>query len=567
MIAYRLREKIPDDATTELMAYPELLRHLLFYRNIINGEVAEAFLSPDYENHLHDPYLLKDMDKAVDRVLKAVESKERILIYSDYDADGIPGGVVLRDFFDQIGHTNITNYIPHRHDEGYGLHLEAVESFLEDKINLIITVDCGIVDVDQVQRAKDLGIDVIITDHHEPNGVLPPAYAILNHKQIDCQYPEKILCGSGVVFKLIQGILEKNRFGLKEGQEKWFLDLVGIATLSDMVPLVGENRALAYYGLKVLQKSPRLGLMKLWRKLKVNPRNITEDDIGFTLSPRINAASRMGHPMDAFRLLSTKDEVEADEVSDHLNRINDERKGVVAGMVKEIRRHIKERKEEMLGVLVLGNPEWKPALLGLAANSLMDDFSRPVFLWGRNGDSIIKGSCRSDGSVNLVLLMEKAKDSFLQYGGHKMAGGFAVSHDKIHTLEEELNRAYEEVKGEKEENVLWLDGKLSLENVSWDTYKHIERLAPFGTGNPKPIFIFEGVSPQEVRQFGKEKNHLELIFESSGGKKVSAISFFSKPESFEKKLEVGKPIDMIATIEKSTFRNFPELRLRIVDIG
>lgn len=566
MSNYRLREKISDTANTELGAYPELLRHLLFYRNIVNGEQAEDFLYPDYEKHLHNPYLLKDMDKAVERILKAIKKKERILIYSDYDADGIPGGVVLKDFFNRIGYENVTNYIPHRHDEGYGLHLEAVESFLEDKINLIITVDCGIVDVDQVARAQEIGIEVIITDHHEPNGVLPNAYAIINPKQIDCGYPEKILCGSGVVFKLIQAILEKNRFGMKEGQEKWFLDLVGMATLSDMVPLVGENRALAYYGLKVLQRSPRLGLMKLWRKLGVKSQNITEDDVGFTLSPRINAASRMGHPMDAFRLLSTKDEVEADEVSDHLNRINDERKGVVASMVKEIRKHIKERKEEMLNVLVLGNPEWKPALLGLAANSLSDDFSRPVFLWGRNGDSVLKGSCRSDGSVNLVKLMEEARDSFIQFGGHKMAGGFAVSHEKIHTLEEELNRAYELAKDKKEEDVSWIDSKLFLRDVTWDTYEHIEKLAPFGVGNSKPLFIFESVSPSEVKQFGKEKNHLELIFQSDDGKKVSAISFFSKPDSFEKKLEVGKPIDMIATLEKSTFRNFPELRLRIVDI-
>jgi len=566
MTDYRIREITPDSVHAELL-YPPIIRDLLFARGVETAKDAESFLNPLYETLL-DPFLMKDMDKAVDRILSAIEKKEKILIYSDYDADGIPGGVLLRKFFEKIGYTNIENYIPHRHDEGYGLHLEAIETFSENGANLLITVDCGIVDTEQIARAQALDIDVIVTDHHEQNGALPPAYAILNPKQTDCPYPEKVLCGTGVVFKLIQAILSKNRFEMKEGHEKWFLDLVGMATLSDMVPLTGENRTLAYYGLKVLQRSPRPGLMKLWRKLRVDQRFINEDDIGFSLAPRINAASRMGHPMDAFRLLATDDVVEAGEASDHLNRINDERKGVVASLVKEIRKHLHAREENnSLGkVIVLGNPEWKPALLGLAANSIIDDFKRPVFLWGRNGDSIIKGSCRSDGSVNLMVLMEKAKDSLLQFGGHKLAGGFAVSNENIHTLEEVLNNAYEEVKDVYEEEPVWIDKKLNLEDVTFDLYNAVSKLAPFGVGNPKPVFLFESVEVDSVKQFGKEKNHLEISFKKSDEKILKAISFFSKPDSFDVVPEAGRKINLIVTLEKSTFGRYPELRLRIIDI-
>jgi single-stranded-DNA-specific exonuclease len=354
---------------------------------------------------------------------------------------------------------------------------------------------------------------------------------------------------------------------LGEGKEKWFLDLVGMATLSDMVPLTGENRALAFYGLKVLKKSPRPGLQKLWKKLGVQERNITEDDIGFSLAPRINAASRMGHTKDAFALLRTMDLVEADEASTNLNAVNDERKGVVASLVKEIKKHLRER--QALGplpkVIVLGNPDWKPSLLGLAGNSVQDDFPHPIFLWGRNGDSVLKGSCRSEGQTNLIELMETAKDSFIQFGGHKMAGGFAVSHEHIHTLEEALNKAYESMPQNDGDLATFLDAELALEDVSWNTYRHIEQLAPFGVGNPKPQFLIPRAEIVEVKQFGKEKNHLEISFKG-GNRPLKAICFFAKPESFSLVPQAGLSVNLIATLEKSTFRNFPELRLRIVDI-
>lgn len=573
MKRYSVRKEIPERAAESLKAYPEILRQLLFYRGIETGDDAHKFFNPDYDGGTHDPFLMKDMNKAVERILKAISGNEKIIIYSDYDADGIPGAVVLHDFFKKIGFNNFENYIPHRHDEGFGLNMEAVEEFGKSGAKLLITIDCGIADAKEVERLNELEIDVIITDHHELGDVIPPAYAILNSKQSDCQYPEKILCGAGVVFKLVQALIAKKNLDwqLKEGAEKWFLDMVGLATLSDMVPLVGENRVFAYYGLKVLRKSPRVGLMKLLRKIKVEQRYITEEDIGFTISPRINAASRMGVPMDAFRLLSTSDEILADELSSYLNKINDERKGLVASMVKEMKRTILSREDgaEKKEVIVMGNPKWKPSLLGLAANTLMQENFCPVFLWGREGEDILKGSCRSPKSVSLINLMKSLPEGLLlNYGGHSLSGGFSVSHEKIHLLETEIIIALKKIKvdGDDAPQEIFIDKKMSLDEVNWETYNALEKLAPFGAGNPKPLFIFENLKIASVKNFGKEKNHLEISFKKEDGKNISAIGFFMKGDEWGIEIREEEKINLVATIEKSMFRNFPELRLRIVDI-
>ena len=557
----------------KLAGYPELLKILLLNRGIKDKAEAEAFLNPDYERDLHDPFLLLDMDKAVERILQAIEKKEKIVIYSDYDADGIPGGVILHDFLQKIGYENFYNYIPHRHLEGFGLNEEAIGKFKLDKVDLVITVDCGIADLVEADKLKKSKIDLIVTDHHEPKEKLPKAVAVVDAKRADSKYPFKDLCGAGVAYKLVQGILKKNNFGLKEGSEKWFLDMVGIATLSDMVPLVGENRALACYGLKVLRKSPRVGLMKLLRLLKIEQKNITEDDIGFSISPRINAASRMGDPEDAFKLFVAKTDEEADLCARHLDQINNERKGTVAALVKEVRKIMVER--YAVGgagekkVVVIGNPNWKPSLLGLVANSLVDDHKRPVFLWGRDGGNVLKGSCRGDGCVStLDLMTEVEKGILIEFGGHDMSGGFSVFQEKVHLLEDKLQLAYEKVilKGIqiKEENLV--DAKITFDEVNAENYRLIEKLAPFGTGNPKPLFLFEKVVVENVKMFGKETNHLELTFKNSRNKSVKAIGFFVKVSDFGVELKAGEKINLLANFEKSTFRGFAELRLRIVDV-
>jgi single-stranded-DNA-specific exonuclease len=558
------------------------LATLLSFRGIKTLSEAESFLNPDFENHLHDPFLMKDMEKAAERVLQALCNNERIAVWSDYDADGIPGAVVWHDFFKKIGFENFENYIPDRHEEGFGLNHDGVETLAGRGVKLLITVDCGIADAKEVMHARSLGIDVIITDHHLLNGQSPDAVAVIDPNQPGCTYPNKDLCGAGVAFQLVRAVLalarRQSNFRLSwrlpiEGWEKWLLDMVGLATLSDMVSLKGENRALAYYGLRVLRKSPRAGWRALFSLLKLNQKQLTEDDIGFMITPRINAASRLGQPFEAFKLLVTADDLEASLLAKRLNRINDERKGRVAALVREIRKIIAERAllaERKL--IVVGNPNWRPALLGLVANSLATTYQRPVFLWGREGGNSFKGSCRSDGSVNLVSLMAAARDNFLDFGGHHSSGGFTVNPEKIHSLADDLERAFEGTRsifidGPENKSGCSFEAVLSLDEVNEENFSLIEKLAPFGVGNPKPVFLFENALVVSVRQFGKESNHLSLTLRARSGKKISAVAFFASPDAFfSGQIKSGGRINLVATIEKSYFRSAPELRLRLVNL-
>lgn len=536
------------------LTFPEIHELLLKERQIAD---PENFLNPDY-GKLHDPSLLPDMDKATERILRAVKDGEHIVVFSDYDADGIPGAVVLSDFFNRTGYKNASFYIPHRHDEGFGLNLLAVEECAKRGAKLIITVDCGIADIKEVALANKLGIDVIITDHHEPNEELPLAFAIVNPKRKDSTYPFKEICGSAVAYKLVQAMLAKDSFGIKPGMEKWSLDMVGIATLSDMVPLIDENRIFASFGLDVLRKSQRPGLAVLFENLKLNRKTLSEDDVAFMITPRINAASRMGVPYDAFKLLSTTDEAEARTYADHLEKINNERKGIVASMVRDAKKHLAGR-EVTPAVIVIGNPEWRPALAGLVANSLVEEYERPVFVWARDGEGMIKGSCRSYNGYDLFKLMNKAADAFLEFGGHAGAGGFSVTLENLPSLEEKLSLSLAELECEDEKEKEGLP--IALTQISEGLWQTVSRFAPFGVGNEKPVFKIENVPIKSLKQFGKEGNHLEL----SLGNGVKAIAFFSSPSTYN--LEPGiSSCSLYAHLEKSYFRNRPELRLRIVDI-
>jgi single-stranded-DNA-specific exonuclease len=586
---YGVKEKMNKAAEKEFKNFDTLTAQLLYNRGIKTKKEAEIFLEPDFVNHLHDPFLLPDMKKAADRILKAIEKNERIGIWSDYDADGIPGGALLHDFFKLIGFNNFINYIPDRHTEGYGLNSEGIEELANPPtsggVKLLITIDCGIRDHKEIEHAKKMGMEIIITDHHEPafagasdvakampdksrgkpaTDDLPDAFAIVNPKIKDSKYPEKILCGTGVVWKLIEALLQIKRELLKEGQEKWLLDLVGLATLSDMVPLVGENRVLAHFGLFVLRKNRRLGISKLLSSLKINKNNLNEDDIAFMITPRINAASRMGHPRDAFKLLVAENEAEADACTKHLDNINNERKGMVASIVKEAKKKIKEKFESggEKPVIVLGNPDWRPALLGLVANSIAEEYNRPVFLWGREDGEFIKGSCRSDGTTDLVALMERAKDSFTEFGGHKLSGGFSVLFEKIHTLEDALIEASTHVVNNDTE--ILVDAELNLKDISEVSVSEILRLAPFGVGNEKPIFIFRDILPEKINRFGKAKEHLSINLRD-GSSVIRAISFFASPDQFGDALKEGIKTNLVANIEKSFYNGSSEIRLRIVD--
>lgn len=571
-----------------------MLQSLLEKRGITGGAVA-AFLKPEYERDTHDPFLLQDMDKAVSRLLLAIEKGERIAVYADFDCDGIPGAALLSDFFERIKYPNFEIYIPHRDLEGYGFHEEAIRSLASRGVSLIITVDVGTTAVASVAFAKRLGIDVIVTDHHEipPAGgrQLPDAVAILNPKL--GEYPFRHLCGAAVAFKFVQAVLrsvarlrESQTRGAQDlgnaalaaipsGWEKWLLDLVGIATIADMVPLVGENRVLAYYGLQVLRKSPRPGIIALCEKLRLRQRELTEDDIGFSIAPRINAASRMDEPRAAFELLTTRDPLTARARAAHLEDLNARRKGVVAGIVKKAKSAAAERYTKEDIVVVLGDTQWKPALLGLAANSIMQERGGVVCMWGIDGNGNIKGSCRSDGSVSLVELFGGAREHLEEAGGHECSGGFSVSHENVHTLAGVLKDVASKLGGREGDSPREVDpsrrseaeadAHVTLPQITQEFFVEVSKLAPFGIGNPKPVFLITHSSVVSVKRFGKEQNHVEVqLVCSKSGVPARAFDFFRAPEDFTLVPERGSSALVHATLERDTFRG--GLALRLIDI-
>jgi len=558
---YRMRDTAPGDVHAALSEHPELLRELFFTRGITDRESAARFLSPSFERGSHDPFLLPGMDVAVERIRRAAHAGELVCVWSDYDCDGIPGGVALTEFLRDIG-CRVRHYIPHRHEEGYGLNEKGLREVAAEGIRLVITVDLGVSEVKNVELASSLGMETIITDHHLPPQVLPEALALLNPHRKDSAYPFRELCGAGVAWKLIQGVLARERFGIPPGREKWLLDLIGLATLSDMVPLVGENRMLASYGLLVMRKTRRPGIREMLKLLRINMRTLNEDDITFMLSPRINAASRMERPETAARMLATADAEEGAELARALNRINDERKGAVASIVKEARHRLAARAGTEAGkIIVLGSPKWRPGVLGLVANSLMEAEGRPVFLWGREGGELLKGSCRSN-DVSVVELMRAAGDTLEGFGGHEFSGGFSLREDRVHELAGKLSPAYALLRAEMgTEKEIFLDGKLALDDAP-RALAHLARLSPYGEGNRKPLFLFPNVSVSRLRMFGKTENHLELILAGAGAT-ISGVSFFSTPDSFTKSPREGVRADIVANVEPD-FRGRP--RLRVVDV-
>lgn len=557
----------------------ELLDILLKNRGITE---REKFLNPSYEEGLYDPFLLKNMESATVRIFEAVEAKEKVVIYSDYDCDGIPAAVIISDFFKKIGYDNFSVYIPDRHDEGYGLHKDAIEEFINKKVGLLITFDLGITAIEEVAIASSGGVDVIIFDHHiPPIAGIPKAYAVIDPKQEGCSYPDKMLCAGGLAFKLIQALIKKygEYWKIHAGWEKWLLDMAGVATLSDQVPLLDENRVLAFYGLKVLRKTKRPGLVEIFKKAGVNISRLTEEDVTFTLAPRINAASRMASPMAAYETLATSDLVSSKTLADHLVKINNERKQLVAQIMKKVKHSLEKRLFDNEGlekpVIVIGDPEWRIGILGIVAAKIVDNYKKPVFVWGSDGNGLIKGSCRSYGLINLVEVMSALPEkSLVDFGGHKGAGGFSVLHDQIHFLEERLIEVFRagKINGVEENGELSsgedivIDATISIDDVNNDNYKVIEKLAPYGMGNPKPSFILKDAKINSIKEFGKEKNHLELTFKNSQNFSIKAIAFFKTRKSYEKILTPSQKIDLIVNFEKSTFAGRTELRLRIIDI-
>lgn len=502
------------------------------------------FLFPDFETTLHDPYLMKDMQKAVDRVVKAILSNEKICVYGDYDCDGVPGTALVRDFFEAISYKNIMYYIPDRHKEGYGLNLKAVDKLAQAGVKLLITIDLGTTNIKEVGYASSAGIDTIITDHHLPiqsedGELLPKAYAIINNKQAACTYPDKNLCGSGTIWKLIHALIIYNDthklWTLGRGVHKWLLDLVGIATIADMVPLVGENRTFAIYGLHVLQKTRREGLRTVLKNAKVELEKLSEDDVAFGIAPRVNAASRMDHPVHALNMFSQEVKLGLDSAH-HLEILNQTRKENVASIMRKVHRLLDERLLEgsLPKVVVVGDSEWTPGILGLVSSAITEKYSVTSFVWGKGDDEeIFKGSCRSAGDVHLVKLMTEHTNLFHHFGGHEEAGGFAIHFNNVHTLEQKLNdnkilekSVLEKVNKDNAQKIFEID----LEDVTSEFMAGLSLLGPFGVGNVKPVFKIKNIDRFETQRFGKKGEHLKINLMSRTSKREAIKFFVDAPE-------------------------------------
>lgn len=563
-----------------------LLNKLLEKRGVITDTDREKFLNPRYTD-MYDPYLMHDMDKAVIRIAHAVTHNELICIYSDYDADGIPGNVILHDFFTKIGYTNIIKYIPHRHSEGYGLHKHAVEKFADLQVKLLITIDLGITAVSECRLARELGIDVIITDHHEPLEVLPDVVAIVNPKLSKkvlsfgedlgevLSYPDRMLCGAGVVFKLVQALVSPNvlsyvgeSFGevlktIEPGWEKRLLDLAGLSTLSDMVPLLDENRVIAYGGMKFLAKSPRPGLQALFQKSGLDTNYMTETDVVFSITPRLNAASRMDHGDLAFDVLSTRNHTMAEITAEHISLLNDKRKKIVSDIMKKI----SYQTHDESSLIIVGHESWNAGILGIIAGKILEKYRKTVFVWGGSDGVTVKGSVRGNGSMSVVEMMSPHTELLHHYGGHNDAGGFSVAlenKDQFFSALQNIEISPEFVPQNSMTDIT-PDLELSLSAVTDTYYQTIRKLAPFGMGNPEPVFLFKGVQVVTVKQFGKTVEHFEMIVRD-GNKEVKAIKWFATQADFTRTPVETHQVDLYAKFEHSVFRGKHELRLQIVDI-
>lgn len=524
---------------------PDQLQKILLDRLNLSETDQKSFLFPEYK--IGDLFLFEDMEIAVNRIYKAIKDGEQIGIYSDYDCDGIPGAVILVDFFKAIGYIeNVHVYIPDRHDEGYGLSTLGIDVLEQKDVSLIITVDLGITAIAQVADARSREIDIIVTDHHAPLVQYPAALAVVHPKK--GTYPNQDPCGATMAFYLVCAFLEKHRekFGVKEGWEKWLLDMVGFATLSDMVPLIGENRMLASYGMMVMKKTRRVGLRTLFAEQRMDPETLTETDLTFTVAPRLNAASRMDTPMLAFELLSTDDRNKALAIVKNLEKINNERKVLVARIVKESHKKLDTR--ELPAIVVLGDLSWRPAVLGLVANKLQEAYNRSFFVWGESGDGFIKGSCRMLDEHHAAYIFQALPEGVLLHaGGHQAAGGFAVEKEKIHFLEEELNKAIGSVEHVAQEQKNTDAISMNLGIVSVRHLQKVRVLAPFGVGNTQPLFLFENVKIVSTKMFGKNKEHLECNLEDAFGK-ATAFNFFTDSDMKEK-MVTGAIVSFTGTLE------------------
>lgn len=547
-LSYKLSSEFKLSPTTS---------QILINRGIKDPSSAEAFLKPRL-SHLKDPLEIPELKTAAQRVLLARERKEKILIYGDYDVDGVTGTTILIETLRLLG-MDPAFYIPYRYGEGYSLNKEAIQKIKKDGTNLIITVDCGISSYVEVELANSLGMEVIITDHHNLPLKLPNAFARVNPKMIKGDHVSKDLSGAGVAFKFAWGLLR-----LAGVTESTFLtrllDLVALGTVADVVSLTDENRILTVQGLNYLNQKRRLGIEALAEAASIRSR-ISVSGINFGLSPRLNAAGRLEHASLAVNLLTSRDEHEAKKLAEKLNRINVKRQGIGQNIQKEVFNILDSDPEQK--IMIASGKGWHPGVIGIVASQVVDRYFRPAVLISINEHSA-RGSARSLKGFNIFALLETARDLFLDFGGHENAAGFELEAEKIPEFEKRIKENIEPmIDCENLIPKILIDTEIESSNISLGLIKEIEALQPFGQGNPAPLFMTRGLLLGDIRRVGADGAHLKLKL-SDGKIQLETIGF--RQGDLANKLELNKSYDIAYNLESNEWNGFETAQLRLIDI-
>ena len=532
----------------------EILARILVNKNLTEKKDIDLFMNPTRKD-FHDPFLMPDMEIIVDRILKAIKSKEKIMIYGDYDADGITSITVLKSFLEERG-LEVSSYIPNRLDEGYGLNKEAIKKIYDDGYRLVITVDCGISGIDEVDYANSLGIETLITDHHEPADTLPNAMAVVDAKRKDNKYPFNQLAGVGVVFKLIQAISMK--LNLDEKQFLKYLDIVCIGTISDIVPLVDENRVIAKLGLKLIAQTRNIGLKALLEVIGFT--NIDSTAVSFGLAPRINACGRMGDEQVALELFLSKDFAEAKKLALKLNEYNLERQTIEKKIFDEATEKI-EKNEKDNTCIVVGSEGWHHGIIGIVASKVTEMYFKPSILICFEGEDG-KGSGRSIPGFDLHEALMKCSKNLEKFGGHSMAVGITLKKEKFEKFKEEFEEYAKSLEIDKIVPVINVDSELSLKNVDIDSVKSLKLLEPYGEANKMPLFMFRNLKINSIRSLSDGK-HLRLTLKDDNYM-INAIGF-NMGELAEEYL-IDDKVDIVGNLDINSFNGMESIQIILKDM-
>ena len=533
----------------------QLLATILVNRGIIEQEKLKIFLNPTRKD-FHNPFLMPDMEKAVDRIIKAIEKKEKIIIYGDYDADGITSITVLKSFFKDLG-IDVEYYIPNRLSEGYGLNKTAVEEIANNGYNLMITVDCGITAIEEVELAKVKNIDTIITDHHEVADELPKAIAVIDAKRKDSMYPCRDLAGVGVVFKLIQALAIK--LGLKEESYLKYLDIVCVGTISDIVPLKDENRVIAKLGLLLINQTKNIGLKSIL--LSAGYKNIDSMAISFGVAPRINACGRMGHAEKALELLLCKNINDANRLTNELNEFNKIRQETEKSIFEEAVLKIENENLNNKNTIVVAGENWHHGVIGIVASKITEMYFKPSILLCYE-DNIAKGSGRSITGFDLHDALMKCADIIDKFGGHSMAIGITIKKENVQKFYDKIEKIASDMKVDEIIPIIQIDSKISLNNIDKEMVASLKQLEPFGEGNKTPIFAIKNLKIDSIRALSEGK-HLKLTLRENNTM-INAIGF--NMGNLVQEYKIGDKIDVAGVLEINTFNGVDSIQINLKDI-